>query len=202
VFWRNAIVSVRSVLQLLLIPYSWGWQPPHISITWEGVSAISTALTTIVLAVTAFFALRGLRETENTRYGALAADLTRRWDEPLLATSRREMTSRTHEEIRDVISAYYSGKADDRGKELYYTLQALPNFIETIAAIEEDIGGLSLEFVDRLWGGAIIRTWERWELAIHYLRDEVGVVKAFEEFERLVNRIRERRNLSSPTPGA
>jgi hypothetical protein len=177
---------------LLLIPYAWGW-PPQIAITWEGVTAISTAVTTVVLAVTAFFALRGLRESENTRYGALAADLTRRWDESLLANSRREMTSRTHEEIRDVIAVYYSGRADDEGKELYYTLQALPNFIETIAAIEEDIGGLSIAFVDRLWGGAIIRTWERWELAIHYIRDEMGVVQAFEEFEHLVNRIRERR---------
>ena len=116
--------------------------------TWaDVVAAVSAAITAIVVFGTAVFALRQLKEAEKTRYAALAADLTRRWDEPLMAASRRLMSQRTHKEIRAVLKANYMGTATKTQRSEYYTLQALPNFIEGIAAIEDQFGGLKLEFI-------------------------------------------------------
>src|SRR6266545_4708419 len=51
-----------------------------------------------------------------------------------------------------IIKANYTKKATEDEIEAYYTLQALPNFIEGIAVIEDEFEGLSLDLVDRLWG--------------------------------------------------
>jgi hypothetical protein len=163
-------------------------------VTWtDVVAAVATGAAAIVVLVTAFFALRQLSEAKKTRYAALAADLTRRWDEPLMASSRRRMSSRTHDEIREIVEANYTGTASDEQKNDYYTLQALPNFIEGIAAIEDEFGGLSLEFVNRLWGGVIIRAWDRWAAAAHWVRTQPNAEAAYRNFEDLANSLTELR---------
>jgi hypothetical protein len=171
-----------------LIPFGHRWP--------DDLTAISTAATAIILAITAIVIWRQLREAESTRYAALAADLTRRWDEPLLSSSRREVLPLSPEELRDIIKSAYEGTPVDPSElERFYLLQAVPNFIEAIAAIEHGLGGLSIEFVDRLWGGAIIRTWQKWSLAVEYVQAQPGAERAFKNFEWLATRIAWRRGV-------
>jgi hypothetical protein len=202
----------------------WPFDVVHVTTTgvkWtELVSAIGTPVVIIVSALFALnqlreaeksrvssslFAVNQLREAEKSRYAALAADLTRRWDEPLLASSRQAMSLHGHEEIRDIIKANYTKKATEDEIEAYYTLQALPNFIEGIAVIEDEFEGLSLDLVDRLWGGVIIRAWERWSMAVEWVREEsraTAADRAFENFERLAKSLAARRDVTAGAEAA
>jgi hypothetical protein len=184
----------------------WPFDVVHVTTTgvkWTDlVSAIGTP---VVIIVSALFALNQLREAEKSRYAGLAADLTRRWDEPLLASSRQAMSLHGHEEIRDIIKANYTKKATEDEIEAYYTLQALPNFIEGIAVIEDEFEGLSLDLVDRLWGGVIIRAWERWSMAVEWVREEsqaTAADRAFENFERLAKSLAARREVTAAAEAA
>jgi hypothetical protein len=202
----------------------WPFDVVHVTTTgvkWTDlVSAIGTPVVIIVSALFALnqlreaeksrvssslFAVNQLREAEKSRYAALAADLTRRWDEPLLASSRQAMSLHGHEEIRDIIKANYTKKATEDEIEAYYTLQALPNFIEGIAVIEDEFEGLSLDLVDRLWGGVIIRAWERWSMAVEWVREEsraTAADRAFENFERLAKSLAARREVTAGAEAA
>jgi len=115
------------------------------------------------------------------------------------------MSLHGHEEIRDIIKANYTKKATEDEIEAYYTLQALPNFIEGIAVIEDEFEGLSLDLVDRLWGGVIIRAWERWSMAVEWVRDEsqaTAADRAFENFERLAKSLAARREVTAGAEAA
>jgi hypothetical protein len=130
------------------------WPFDVVHVTTRGVKwtdLVSAIATPVVILLTAFFALNQLREAEKSRYAALAADLTRRWDEPLMVASRKAMITHSHDEIRDLIAANFEGGTTNEEADVFYTLQALPNFIETLAAIEDRFG-LDIDFVDRLWG--------------------------------------------------
>jgi hypothetical protein len=196
----------------------WPFDVVHVTtkgVKWTDlVAAVGTPVVILVSAIfalsqlreaerarnaSALFAVNQLREAEKSRYASLVADLTRRWDEPLLASSRQAMSRHGHEEIRDIIRANYLREATEGQIEEYYTLQALPNFIEGIAVIENEFEGLSLGLVDRLWGGVIIRAWERWSLAVEWLRGQSNATasdRAFENFERLAKSLAERRGVS------
>jgi hypothetical protein len=176
-------------------PFGPEWAGP-MDLTPGGVSwtdEVTTIGTPVIIAVTAFFALRQIRESERSRYAALAADLTRRWDEPPMVASRKAMITHTHEEIRDIIAATFEEGTTEAEADSFYTLQALPNFIETLAAIEYEFGGLSLDFIDRLWGSAIISSWGRWSLTVDFVRDQPNGENAFKNFERLVDVLETRR---------
>ena len=206
--------SLRSWHLLLLATVAVGfgflawWPFDVVHVTTTGVKwtdLVSAIGTPVVIIVSALFALNQLREAEKSRYAALAADLTRRWDEPLLASSRQAMSLHGHEEIRDIIKANYTKKATKDEIEVYYTLQALPNFIEGIAVIEDEFEGLSLDLVDRLWGGVIIRAWERWSMAVEWVREEsqaTAADRAFENFERLAKSLAAKREVTAGAEAA
>src|SRR5207253_3083142 len=99
------------------------------------------------------------------------------------------------EELRDIIKANYDGTATTDEQKHYYMLQMMPNFVESIGAIEEEFSGLSIEFVDHLWGGTIIRAWQKWSLAVDYAQSQPGAEKAFENFERLARKLAKRRGV-------
>src|SRR5581483_3250777 len=165
----------------------------------EWVTAVGTCVTALILLVTAILVLRQLKEArerrqtelsrveeaQKARFAQLAADLTRRWDEPLLRDSREAMSALTADGIQALVKRIYQGNAsaDDAGE--YYRLQALPNFIESVAVFEDEFAGLSLELVDRLWGGAIIRAWDRWELATTYVQSQPNAQHVYAEFQQL-----------------
>jgi len=172
------------------------WPFDVVRVTTTGVKwtdLVAAIGTPVVILLSAFFALNQLRESEKSRYAALAADLTRRWDESLLVASRKAMITHSQEEIRDTIAATFEEGTTEAEADVFYTLQALPNFIETLAAIEDEFGGLSLDFIDRLWGSAIISSWKRWSVAVEFVRSQPSGQKAFENFERLAKTLEKRR---------
>ena len=146
----------------------------------------------VTIGITAVFALHQLREAEKSRYAALAADLTRRWDEDSLIESRRALIMHNHDEIRDIIAATFKDGITDEEADAFFVLQKLPNFIETLAAIESEFG-LEREFVNRLWGSVIVSSWDRWSAAVEFVRDQPGGENAFKNFQRLVDDLRELR---------
>lgn len=148
--------------------------------------------TPVLIVLSAFVALMHLRESEKSRYAALAADLTRRWDEPHMVEARTAMITHSRKEIRDMIAATFSDGTTEAEAGVFYTLQTLPNFIETIAAIEDKFG-LKLDFIDRLWGAAIISSWDRWSLTADFVREQPNGKNAFKNFERLAEDLRKRR---------
>ncbi len=162
----------------------------------------ATIASTLILLGTAIYiglqvsqAGKQVKETEKTRYAALAADLTRRWDEELVSNSRRLNSQRTHDDILEIVKATQGEHAAND----YYTLQALPNFIEGIAAIEDEFGGLSLEFINRLWGGVILRAWGRWEATAVWVRSQPEAGAAYRNFQDLAARLSELRERQAKT---
>lgn len=172
----------------------WPFEVVHVTTTGIKWTDLMAAIgTPVIVILSAFFALMQLRESEKSRYAALAADLTRRWDEDVVANSRRFGSLHTADDVLRIIEANYAAGTSDDDIEAFYKLQALPNFIEGIAAIEDEFGGLSIPLTDRLWGGVIIRTWDRWSPAVDVVRKQPGYEQAFKNFESLAIELRDRR---------
>ena len=198
--------SLRSWHLLLLATVAVGfgflawWPFDVVHVTTTGVKwtdLVSALATPVIIVVSAVFAVNQLREAEKSRYAALAADLTRRWDEPYMVLSRKAMSTHSHDQIRDMIAAIFEDEPTGEEIDAFYNLQALPNFIETLAAVEEEFSGMSIEFIDRLWGSAIISSWERWLPAVMFVRDQPNGESAFKNFERLAESLEKRRAKSA-----
>jgi hypothetical protein len=94
----------------------------------EITSAISAAVTTLIVGATAVFALRGLRDARRTRDGQLVSDLSRRWDEPLTVQAQKLFADYTTEGIVTLVHRVYEGGgATDQEVAEYTALEALPN---------------------------------------------------------------------------
>jgi hypothetical protein len=162
--------------------------PVHIVGTdWAALAAWTTAA---ILLVTALFALWELRGSEQTRYAELLADLSRRWDEPLLANARRRIATLSAVDLEDLVLRMAEQRVSVQEGITYYRIQPLPNFIETLAVLEYDVSGLSIEILDQLWGSNILSDWDRWEPAIRALRVRTVDDTIYANFELLANRIR------------
>jgi hypothetical protein len=164
------------------------------ALTWpEKMLALSTLASAIVLGLTALAIFAQLFESERTRLAALVADLSRRWDEELLRGARIEMTRSTPDGIREIVEAAYREPKNDH--KTFYDLQALANFLETLAVLEAQSGGLRIELIDALYGSSVLHTWESWQPSVKYLQSlqPPGSRTAYESFEGLYLKIKERR---------
>jgi hypothetical protein len=150
--------------------------------------ALATLAGTVALVVTACLAIWGLVDAQRTRLATLVSDLTRRWDEPLMRRARLEFSSLEPDELLNIVQASYQAP---RGPEdrIYLRLQALPNFFEYLAVLEESTRGVDVEMINRLWRNAILITWRRWEPTIQWIRDEGGTRTYYANFERLAREI-------------
>lgn len=155
----------------------------------DDVTAIFTASTAGILAVSAFLALRQLREAQRTRYSDLIVTMTERWAEPGLLHAQAETAKLRPDEVRDLVKKMWSGKAQQADEDRYYALISLPNFIEVIAATD-----LTLEAIDELWGGAILMAWDKWEEALGFVREQKNASRVLTKFEALAQAIRELRS--------
>jgi hypothetical protein len=174
------------------------WPGAEAVITWtDKLTAISTAATFGVLALSGFLALRQLRETERTRYGELIADLSRRWDEPYMRTSRLTTSKMTSFEIGLVVLKMYRGRATPVDENAFYELQALTNFLEALSVIESDVRGLELDLISTMWGSTIVAAWEKWERATLFMRRRSSEPNVYANLERLVRRVEELEELQA-----
>jgi hypothetical protein len=165
------------------------------SIHWAlWLTAGGTIATAGILLGSAIFALWQIRESVNTRSAGLLADLSRRWDEPLLRSARFAIGRRDQREIAHIARRMWVGSATTEIERTYYEMTPLPNFIEALSVIEHDVSGISLRLVDRLWGGTILGAWEKWRLAILLIRRHSDNPTSYENFESLVARLEAHRN--------
>lgn len=173
--------------------------------------AASAALATFcVLAAAAWYAkdsaktaLQGLDDARRTRHAALITDLSRRWDEPLIADSRKLFGQLSREDLVGVVERVYrpisEGRSwwhsfleavfvaeDTAARQLadFQTLTAWPNLIETIGVLEAD-GAISQDVIHQMWGGGIIGAWDGWRDAIRAMRTHSGRPTTYQNFERL-----------------
>jgi hypothetical protein len=150
--------------------------------------AFGTLASAAILGITAIYiyrsaqnALLALEDARKTRHAELVTDLSRRWDEPLIAESRKLFGKKTAEELVEVVNEFYvTGDNDDE----YYKLTAWPNLIETIGVLESD-GAISPEVIHQMWGGGIIVAWAGWCDAIQALRERAERPTTYLNFGRL-----------------
>lgn len=165
-------------------------QTHHVSVGGHGdVATWAVAAGTFLLAFFALLALRGLGDSRRTRHSAVMTDLSRRWDEETLRRSRQEMAIRSSREIARISRRWWFSRATAGEETLFYLLEALPNYLETLGVIEYEIDAVSLELIDRLWGSAITSTWLAWELPIALIRRRNHEPRIYENFELLVERV-------------
>jgi hypothetical protein len=149
----------------------------------------STLATAIVLAFTGIFVWRQLRDAKKTRHGALLADLSRRWDEPLIVESQRLFASYSTAGIVELVEKLYGSGASDKEREDFVTLEAVPNFWETIGVLERD-GSITTTVVDKMWGDAIRSAWRDWEEPVTRLRELTEVQRSYKNFEDVADAVR------------
>ena len=164
------------------------------------VTAVFTALTTGVLALSAILAIRQLGEAERTRYSELIATMTGRWSNRDLVRARLQMSKRQADEIRELVERMWGQTATHDDEALFYELIALVNFMEVIAVIEDRVEGLTIPAIDELWGGAILSAWDKWEPAIQVMREQDHAGQAGVGFQRLAEKVQNHRDNPEPKP--
>lgn len=150
---------------------------------------VANWLTFAVILVSAILAGLAILDARRTRDGQLVADLSRRWDEPAIIRSQRMFARYTSAGIVDLVEKIYdTHTATDAERRHFITLEAVPNFWETLGALEAS-HAVSIRAIHRIWGEAIIAAWVEWEPALRRLRDLTGVPTSYSNFEALAAKL-------------
>ena len=112
---------------------------------WAAVTtAVATAATAGILAATALFVGRQLRDARRTRHAGLLVELSRRWDDAAFLESQKLAADYPTAALLDLIELLYGDQvsSDDQLEELaskraadLQKLEAIPNFWETIGVL-------------------------------------------------------------------
>jgi hypothetical protein len=156
----------------------------------------------IATAIAAGTALIGIyvawRTAERARHATTLADISRRWDEPLLVESR-QLAARYGIALRDWVE-YLDQDVEDLAPEEaanLYKLQRIPNFFEDLAILEQ-AGAITFNMIQKSLGWTIVKTWDRWRPAVDYLRDTKEPDPVYSHFQHLAERMR--RGLAAQEP--
>jgi hypothetical protein len=153
---------------------------------WPSTAGGWTPIVTLVLVATGLgIALRQMQQTIQSRHAATMAELSRRWDEPLLAESMKAgsvySSDRLGLHLRDL---------EDRGNFDQQTeLLRVPNFFEDLAILNEE-GAISIEMIRKSLGGVVVATWDHWKPATLEMRGDQNYDLVYEHFEGLAEKIR------------
>jgi hypothetical protein len=146
----------------------------------------------VITALAAIVALVGIAlawaAATRARHAALMADISKRWDEDLLVEAR-ELAFPFVDDPR-LLRAYVSMALDKPGKK-YVTLVRIPNFFEDLAILLR-AHAISFRIVKDTFGLGLVDTWDRWSLAIQYIRGTEDDPTIYEHFEDLAERMRAR----------
>jgi hypothetical protein len=145
----------------------------------EIVTAVASVVALIGVFVGAWIALSQTGEAVRTRTSSLMADLSRRWDEPLLAESRRLAASYSRDGLADRVEYLQ----EENHPELDVLFRA-PNFLEDVAVLEQS-GSLPFDMIRKSLGGTVISEWEHWEPTVLRLRGDQRYDLVYENFELL-----------------
>jgi hypothetical protein len=162
---------------------------------WIDVTiAIGTAVSAVgILFVLAavVFASKQLHEARTNREAQMAAEISRRWDEPELTRARRLARSRPLEDFPKWV-----GELKEANAARYYLLQREPNFLEDLAILEQQ-GSISFEWINQSMGAIVPSSWARWR-TYAALVEQPGS-RVWENFERLATRLAAAEAASSAT---
>jgi hypothetical protein len=115
----------------------------------------------------------------------MAADLSLQWDGERLVESRKFRSRRYPsggEKLRDDYLTGKDGKTDD-----YYLLMRVPSYFEDLA-LQEVLGGIPLEWINKSVGPIVIANWDAWETTIEALRPP-GDTSIYENWQQLVGKL-------------
>jgi hypothetical protein len=154
----------------------------------------TTAISSIVLAGAALFALESLSDAKKTRHGQIVADLSRRWDDRVVLESvelfRVWAAGGAIKLIDTLWGKDFKEPTSEKEREKYtkdlatwYQLSIYPNLIETIGVfVERDV--ITDEVVYMMWGPPIDAAWKEWRQPVKHLRqvtDDDSVWQWFED---------------------
>jgi Domain of unknown function (DUF4760) len=152
-----------------------------------GGSDTAEWLTLIVLAITAFFALRALYDARKTRHGQLIAELQRQWNDPAIVDAIVLHRRYTDRKLADLVRAVFDPAAEQPSDEQYADWSSLArwaNLIESMGVLASE-GVVTPDLIYKLWGGGILEAWSRWQIAVQDLRSYDGEPDTFQYFEEL-----------------
>lgn len=144
----------------------------------------ATLLTLIVFAVGTVFAYMQLRQAVQGRLASAMADLSRRWDEPLMAESSRLAAALDPDQLQGRIE--YLWRNSDPEVDAF---MRVPNFFEDLGVMIAT-GAMPFDPIRRSLGGTVIYEWEHWEPTIMWLRGDEEYDLVYENWEELMKKMR------------
>jgi hypothetical protein len=156
------------------------------------ISALAAAATLIVVVVTASVALRGLRDARQTRHGQLVTELMRDWTEPNMVEAIKLHGQYAEPKIVQLIDTIWGPAkrtpTEDEQRD-YAKLILVANMIEALGVLASE-KAITPEAIYKMWGGAILSAWPKWDTAINNLRIYDKEPDTFIHFESLAAEIR------------
>lgn len=162
------------------------------------ISASAATVTTIVVVLSAIFALHGLWDARRTRYGQLITELQRQWTEPAVVESIRLHTEYPADRLGALVAKMFGPSRDIASldeRRAWSKLALWANLIESMGVLVSE-KTITPRVVYKMWGGGILAAWSSWELAVRDLRvydDEPDTFQYFEEIALAMRTISDQR---------
>jgi hypothetical protein len=159
----------------------------------EIATAVGTgvlAVATIALAVAAFVALGGLRESRRVRNVTAMTDMSRRWDGKQLRDVRHLIQEyaghggSSRDRLRDKVIQLRDANASE-----YRELLTEPSFLEDLAILVDN-EGIDFDIVMDSLGYIVWDRWCLWQPTIETLQTLRNEKSVFENFKKLAYRVK------------
>lgn len=147
---------------------------------------VVTALATAVGALGLIGVAVQIRETRLGRDVEVTNDMTRRWDEDGVRNARLTVTN-VHRTPEALLTALQEAK-NETDKSVYYELLAEPNYHEALGVLWKR-GALDDEIIREFFGDTLQKRWERWSLAVDWLRQSDA--ENYKNFQDLAQAMRD-----------
>lgn len=190
IVWGSAFLLSVVVGSALLLLTSDSGEAPN----WaEIATALGTgvlAVATLALAVAAFFALGGLRESRRVRNVTAMTDMSRRWDAKQFRDVRNKIQEyaghgpSSRDKLRDKVIQLRDANASE-----YRELLTEPSFLEDLA-ISVKYEGIDFEIVMASLGYIVWDRWCLWQPTIETLQKLRNEKSVFENFKNLAYRVK------------
>jgi hypothetical protein len=163
---------------------------------WNEVIAIATCVTALGVfgaIAAAWWAGKGVRETEKSRHAEMATHMSSLWSSAELAAARLVLhAGLTRRQIRDSYIATWQGSPSTDDQKVYQAADAIANFFEDLGVMEL-LGGLGLSWIQLTMGSSVLLYWNVLEPSIRAIRELNEQPTAYENFELLSYRLSEAR---------
>lgn len=161
-------------------------------IDWPAwISAGAAMLTLIIVGFTAGFALVGLWDARRTRHAQLITEIMRAWTDPAAVEAHALHGKFTEQDIISLVDRVFAPGNTAAPNDLsdWSKLTRVANLIESLGVLVSE-AAITPEVVYKMWGGAILTAWPKWDKAVTKLREYDGEPDTFVYFEEISLAIR------------